>query len=204
MMKGISRTRMVYEFNVSMANMVHSSRWWMWMNHFMLDCSSFHLHFYWDVPIFFLNRNPLGQVSLGETPATQGCFVSVKSHNHGFSHQRLWHGWTLESSSTAVECNVVYRLAQRKPIHKRYPGCPRSKTPLDVGNFPHEKIRRKSSHDWEWNHFFLCIGMDHWFVEAGWKYPTCDFLQERVLKMEPGAQSQDFRVTFRSCRLEPL
>ena len=40
-------------------------------------------------------------------------------------------------------------------------------------------------------------------MEAGWKYPTCDFLQERVLKMEPGAQSQDFGVTVRSCRLEP-
>lgn len=39
----------------------------------MLNCSSFHLElFNWDVPIFFLNRNPLKQqVSLGETPATQ-------------------------------------------------------------------------------------------------------------------------------------
>ena len=131
----------------------------------MLNCSSFHLEFYLGRSIFFLNRNPLGQVLPGGNTCNSGCFVSVKSYHHGFSHQRLWHRWTLESSSTAVECNVVYRFPQRKPIHKRYPVSSCSKTPLDLGNFPHEKIRRKSSHAWEWNHCFCSL---EWIIDL-WK-----------------------------------
>ncbi len=76
-------------------------------------------------------------------PNTQGCFVSVKSYNHGFGHQRLWHRWTLESSSTAVECNVVCRFGTTKTYTQTIPGLRCCKPPLDSGNFPQEKIRRK-------------------------------------------------------------
>lgn len=48
---------------------------------------------------------------------------------------------------------------------KRYPVSPRSKTPLDLGSFPQEKITRKSSHDWEWNHFFCSL---EWIIDL-WK-----------------------------------